>query len=296
VRRSAAWAALLATGALIGGCSYAAPLDRSRVESAVPLSDGSVAVAFRQLRYRPATGLAAYPDGGVPRYLDDGEIVGVLRPDGSARVLWRLRNPGVHGSLAVSLRAAAADPEHLLALASWQPPGSGASTSSWSRLGWRGGGREPLPDLAALLRAQGRSFGSPEFGDVRVLDDKGSLLIGAQAAGVGEIWLYQPGAGLRLVAPIKHFYGVAGDELYYWSGDEAVLRNWRTGATRLVARYDPATRVTTRHLRDDPALRTLDQPAPTGPQVEIAPDGRSVRVRLAAGQAELRPPADWWPR
>jgi len=293
-RRALTRASVLLAGALLAGCSYAAPVDRSTVESAAPLADGGVAVAFRQLRYRPATGWAAFPDGGIPRYLDDAVTVGVLSPGGGARILRRWPNPGVHGAFHVTFRASPADPEHLLVLRSWQPIGQGATTAAWSRLAWRDGRIEPYPDFAQALQAEGRRFGASSFGDVRALDATGALLIGAEGDAGDELWIYEAGRGLRRLDGFKHFYDVAGDELYYWRGDEAVLRNWRTGAERLVARYDPGTHVTTRYLLRDPAVQAAETAAPAA-SVEIA-DGGAVRVRRPGGEvAEFRPPASWWP-
>src|SRR5207302_2007079 len=150
--------------------SYADPVDESGIESAAPLAGGKAAVAFRQLRYQPATGLAAFPDGGVPRYLQDSEIVAVLSPDHAPRVLQRIRNPGVSGTLHVSLRATAADPDHFILIRSHQPRGEAAPVVSWTRVSWRDGSIQPYPNFAAMLKRSGRAFGSPEFGDLRVLD------------------------------------------------------------------------------------------------------------------------------
>jgi hypothetical protein len=286
----------MAAAPALGGCSYAAPVDRSGFESAVRLPDGSVAVAFPQLRYAPATGLAAFPDGGVPRYLQDSELIAVLAPDRPPRVLQRIADPGAHGGLAIALRIAGVDPDHVLVLRSWQPPGA-ASRASWSRLRWRDGAVEPYPDFAAELKQLGRDFGSPAFGDLRALDAAGALLLGARAGEQDELWIYEAGRGLRRIDAFKHFYGVAGDELYYWSGDAAVIRNWRTAAVRLVARYDPATRITTRYLRDDATLRTLERPAAVEPRPEISADRRSVRLPSSDGAAlTLQAPPEWWPR
>ena len=60
---------ILAT-ALLAACTYAAPEDHVTVQNLAINPDGSrLAVVVKYERYRVATGLAAFPDGGVPRVL-----------------------------------------------------------------------------------------------------------------------------------------------------------------------------------------------------------------------------------
>lgn len=284
--------ALLAAWAL-GACAYGAPVDQSAIDSAVALPDGSVAVTFRQIVYRPAAGLAAYPDGGIPSYLRDSEVVGVLANGRPGRILHALRNPGSAGSLHVTLRRAGVDPDHLMEVQSFQRADGGAAVR-WYRLDWRTGQRVAYPDFAAELASRGRRLGSSEFGDVRVLDRSGALLLGATGDKGDELWLYQPPQAFTRIDGFKHFYGIAGDELYYWTRNEAVLRNWRTGAVRPVARYDPATRVTSRLAMDDPAVRQIERGAPEPLPATIATDHRSVRLRSPSGvDVTLTAPSQW---
>ena len=45
------------------------------------------------------TGIAAFPDGGVPRYEQDGAVIATVDvAGGKPRILQRLENRGVHGS------------------------------------------------------------------------------------------------------------------------------------------------------------------------------------------------------
>ena len=275
----------LAAGAL-AACTYAAPVDRSGVEWAVLLPDHSVAIAFKELVYQPATGAAAWPDGGVPRYLRDRQLIAILRDGAPPRVLQRIANRELPGSESLSLGWTEADPDHLLVTRGAQPDTrSGAQRIARWRIDWRDGRVLPFPDVEAELEAQGRSLGSTEFGGLRVMDPAGTLMLGARSSGQDEIWLRDPAGGYRRIDAIKHFYGVLGDELYYWSADDAALvRNWRTGATRVIARYDPAARRTTRFILDDPTVRAIErplQPAPAG--VRVADDRRSLIVHAADG-------------
>ena len=283
------WPLLMAV-LMLGGCTHGPVVDASRFESAALMPDQrTVTLAYRVLRYRPAQGLAAFPDGGVPSYLDDRAVVAAVPVEGGRpRVLLRLPNTGVHGGHAVTLRSQDADPGHLLVGVSEQASTDRPSRLRWSRLSLADGRRLAYPDLQAELERQGRRLGSPEFGDIRVLDPDGDLLIGARGAAGDELWLRPADGGWRLIDPIKHFYGVRGDELYYWSGDEAVVKNWRTFARRVIARYDPQLRQTSRLIADDPTARALDraQPAPDL-TVSVPMDGSAVILERRGARAPI---------
>jgi hypothetical protein len=263
------------------GCSYAEPVDRSAIESAVlvPGTGGMIALAFQKLLYRPATGIAAFPDGGIPRYLRDHEIIAVQSIDGGGpRILQRLENKGVHGSASIALRSFGADPDHVLVRRSFQPSTSQGDQVAWWRLSWRDGRISPYPDLAADLKKNGRALGSPEFGDIRVIDSDGALLIGARAGSQDELWLRPATGAYRRLDAFAHFYGIQGDELYYWTGNQAIVRNWRTDERRIIAQYDPAQRQTSRFLPHDPTVQALERPAPQ-PSVQIAFSGQGLSVK-----------------
>jgi len=277
----------------LAGCTYAAPVDRSGVEWAVLLPDRSVAIAFKELVYRPATGLAAWPDGGIPQYLRDREVIAILREGAPPRVLQRIANSDLPDSESMSLSWTEADPDHLLVTRGAQrDTSSGARRISRWRIGWRDGTILPFPDVEAELRAKGRSPGSAGFGGPRVMDPGGTLMVGATFSGQEEIWVREPSGDYRRIDAFKQFYGVLGDEIYYWSADDAgLVRNWRTGATRMIARYDPAERRTTRFILDDPTVRAIErapmQPPPAS--VRVADDRRSLIVREADGTETVVP-------
>jgi hypothetical protein len=252
------------------GCTYAEPVDHSAIESAVLVpGGGTIALAFQNIRYRPATGIAAFPDGGIPRYLRDHEVIAVQSLDGGGPpILQRLENKGVHGSASIALRSFKADPDHVLVRRSFQPSTSQSDQAAWWRLSWRDGRILSYPDLAADLKKNGRTLGSPEFGDIRVIDSDGALLIGARAGGQDELWLRPATGAYRRLDAFAHFYGIQGDELYYWAGNQAVVRNWRTDARRIIAQYDPAQRQTARLLPNDPVVRAgTRQPATLCPDI-----------------------------
>ncbi len=287
-----AWAVGATAFLPLSACTYGPVFDASRIQSAVVSSDKqSVAFAYQELRYRPATGVAAFPDGGIPRYLVDRAYIAAA-PLGGGRphVLQRVENNALPGSGSLSLRASDDDPEHLLVLRGAQV--RGGSESSWWRVGWRDGRVLPYPDLEAELRARGRRLGSPKFGDVVVIDPQGDLLIGAQFDNNDEVWLRTEGGGYRLLLDrVASYYGRRGQDLYYWGGDEAVVLNWRTGERRVIARYDPRSKLTTRLAPDDPTVHAIEhaRELPSDPTVSI--ERNVVIVRWRDGR-ESRIPAE----
>ena len=87
--RFAALALLLSVTA----CTYGPPMDHLSVQNVAIKPDGSrLAVAVKFERYRNPTGLAAFPDGGVPKVLEQrADVYVVSLPQGT--VLSRLEVP-----------------------------------------------------------------------------------------------------------------------------------------------------------------------------------------------------------
>jgi len=275
VNRTAFLALLLPA---VAACSYGPVVDQSGLRSAVVTpNEQTIGLAYQVLRYRPAEGVAAFPDGGVPHYLDDRIVIAVVPVAGGApRVLQRLSNAGVSGSGSVTLRTYDADPDHLLVLFSEQSSTAAPSRLRLWRLAVADGRVTPYPDLAADLRAKARRLGSKEFGDVRVIDPDGTLLIGVEGPAGDELWIRSAAGEYRLVDPLKHFYGIRDAELYYWSGDEARVTNWRTGQVRVIARYDPAIRQTSTLIPRDPTVTAIE--AAPAKHSSVAWEGGDIRL------------------
>lgn len=69
VRGLAACAATLSL--IASACTYGPPADHVRVQNVALKRDGTLLAAIvKYERYRPATGLTAFPDGGVPRMIE----------------------------------------------------------------------------------------------------------------------------------------------------------------------------------------------------------------------------------
>jgi len=295
-RPAPALTTLVLTALMLAACTYGPVVDRSRFESAALLPDQRTLVfSYRIQRLRPPTGISTFPDGGAPIYLEDRAVVATVPASGGRpRLLMRAPNPGVPDVARVTLDPYERDPEHVFVRIVEQ-----ASTSvstppmvRYLRLSTRDGSVLPYPDLKAELRARGRSLGADAFGDLQVLDPEGDLLVGAASADGDELWIRRAGGDYRLIDPVTHYYGLREDELYYWSGHEAVVRNWRTLERRVIARYDPALRQTVTLIRDDPTVRALQTPVRQPRLVAtVADSGSSISIetRGPAGARAARP-------
>ena len=276
----------LILGLLVSGsCTYGATVDRSAIQSAVLLSDHrTVILAYQELLYQPAEGIAAFPDGGVSRYLRDTAVIATQEvKGGKPQILQRIANLGLHGTASIALRFQVADPDNVLVVRSVQHSTSQASSAQWWRLGWRDGQVRPYPNLSAELAGRGRKLRSPEFGDLLVIDPDGTLLLGAQNEGRQELWLRRPNGLYDRLDEFTHYYGMKGAELYYWSGNEALVVNWQTRTRRTIARYDPLRRVTTRLISDDVTVRAVEQFAQAQPSVRVSSDRAAIIVHPANG-------------
>jgi hypothetical protein len=265
----------------LSACSYGPLVDNSGFEAAVPAPNGTcVLAAYRIERYRPAQGVAAFPDGGIPSYEEDRIVVAAIPVRGGpVRILQRLPNPGLPGSAHVGLRAQPGDPTRVLVTHSDQPSTATAinRVRRW-RLDPSSGETLAVADVAAELAAKGRTLGAKEFGDLRVIDPAGALLVGATGAQGEELWARSADGGWRNLGPLTHFYGVLGDEVYLWSVNAAVVRNWRTGAERVIARYDPQIRQTATLIRGDPTVVAIEQRRDGGKGPQVSVDGQAILV------------------
>jgi hypothetical protein len=261
--------------------------DASRFESAVLLADGAtVAFSFHHLTYRPATGIAAFPDGGVPDYLVDRHVVGSVNVDGTdLRILRRDDNvEWVHHGNELHMRREERDPSRLLLVSSGTTLDyQGFGSKCW----WfdpLSGARTAFPALKEELALRGQSLGTSEFGDFRALDERGTLLVGSESADgtkIPKLSLRRTEGGWTPIDDIKHFYGIDGDEIHYWTLDDAAtLYNWRTGQRRVVARYDPHIKQTIILVAHDPAVERIQAAAVAVPSlgVSVTSDGAQLQL------------------
>jgi hypothetical protein len=276
------WAAVAVAGAVsLAACNNGPLVNDSGFESSAVSLDGKVlVVAYHRLTYRPATGLAAFPDGGVPKYERDSIVLGLANADGSGmRVLKPFPADGMLGSSHITVRAQLGDPQHMLVVLTDQLSARDMPRARRWRLDLDSATLEPLPDIERELAMVGRRLGAKAFGDVRLAAPDGTLLLGVNEGGGQALWLRTAAGRLRPLDPLTDFYGQVDDEVYLWSGDQGLVHNWRTDERRVIARADPVTKVTKTLVHDDPTVAAIERNArKPGTGAIVAPDRQSVSV------------------
>ncbi len=211
--------------------------------------------------YRPASGFNAYPDGGIPKYLRDRNIIGVFDPaTGRVNIVHARENTEwQHGQGEFNIH----DFKGRLAV---------ITESGQRRSDYISDGHFYFLDLSTRnlallpigkdLAARGRDIGS-----FYLLDTRGTLLFvtpprGARKTGIetNELWLRRPSGEYVLLAKASDYYGQSGGEVFYWSLENRTMHAYdvATGSIRVVPRYagssDPRPSVSVGMSTDHKAL------------------------------------------
>lgn len=223
VRRLAPVLLLLATAGC--GLFYGPTTSRSGFVSARLERDGSTVVfTYRRLVYEPARGLAAFPDGGTPRYREDHTLFGTCDAvGGDVRILISEKNrefePGQGALHIVDMM----EPKVLLARAG-QLREREAFAVRHLLADTRTGRALPL-DLEGAFAERGRAPGV-----IRMIDADGTLLFESPTLAeaqddpswmrhpsvIPELWARTPDGRLRRLAVTRHFVAAVRGEVYYW--------------------------------------------------------------------------------
>jgi hypothetical protein len=239
-RARRATAGLLLAAAGLTGCpwGYGPAVDRSRFVSAKLSDDGrTVVFSYQRLVYRPAEGMRAFPDGGVPRYLEDEHWLGrVDLESGGSRIL------GAHGHGAYHVQQVV------------------GSTALLGRGGQRRDDLEPeyrsyLLDartgvLQELSLRRGLAQHGRALGHTYLVREDGLLVLVTPSlaeaeehlhwnrvdAVVPEIWLRDAQGSLRRVAASHHYEGFRDGGVFWWSRRDRRHRRYdvANGETRVV--------------------------------------------------------------
>jgi hypothetical protein len=219
-RVSAALACCLLLGAgLLAGCHGSAQ-DHSAFEGAVLLRDHTVLFSFKHLVYRPAEGIAAFPDGGIAKYDRDEDLLGTYHvPSGALRILRRESNrrwtdgQGRYGigrsKGSVALVSRGGQLRNNLSMSTYEDWLVDIDTGSFQPVDYR----TALPARKLASTA------------MYLVDARGTLLFVTkplEAAGGktderdAALWIRTPAGEYVPVARTQHYERMEGDDLIYW--------------------------------------------------------------------------------
>ena len=215
---------------LLSACNwgYGTPVDRATFASAVLHEDGARCVfALHDAVYRPAEGMRAFPDGGVPRYDVDRHKLGIVDVrTGKVTVLVDQKNrrwlqghggfhvTGVEGrSALVSQGGQRPDYEH---------------DHLWWRLDLVSGDLSELP-LDDELAAKGKAVGRVALADA----DFSLILVTKKGDDPQQVWSRTADGTLRRLAVTDHYYGTAEGQVWWYdvAARAGARTDYRTGAT-----------------------------------------------------------------
>ncbi|MBW2291306.1 MAG: hypothetical protein JRG94_03245 [Deltaproteobacteria bacterium] len=233
---------------LVSACNwgYGAPVDRAKFGSALLHEDGSRCVfALHDVVYRPAEGMRAFPDGGIPRYVTDRHKLGIVNIDtGKVTVLVDQKNRrwlNGHGSF----HLAGLGGRWALIRQSGQRPDYDHD-HLWLRLDLASGDLDDLP-LDKELAVENRALGRVEVVD----EDFTIILVTKKDDDPQEIWSRNPSGILRRLAVTDHYYGSAEGQIWWYdvTARAGARTDYKTGATIRERRANFAK------PRDDPTSR-----------------------------------------
>lgn len=209
----------------------------------------TVVFTYQRLVYEPARGLAAFPDGGVPRYREDHVMFGTCDAlGGDVRILISEKNrefePGQGRLHIVDMM----EPKVLLSRAG-RLRGRGEDVVRHLLADTRTGRTIPL-DLAQRFAERGRAPGI-----IRMIDEDGTLLFESPTLAeaesdptwtrnpsvIPELWVRTADGRLRRLAATRHYVAALRGEVFYWNVDarEHVAVDITTGAARPAPEFRP---------------------------------------------------------
>lgn len=230
------------------GCTlgYGPPLDNARIESAVLHDDGRRCVfGFHDVIYRPATGMRAFPDGGIPRYLVDQHILAMVDVQtGEITLLLERTNKdfqrGQGGFHVGSVRG-----QHVLVTQG----GQGRHTPSeyrWWHVQLSNGAHQQF-----RLREEFKKVGHKVKYAV-IGDDDFTLIVQTEAidGGSNAVWSRTRDGTLLELATTDYYYGVHDEQIWFYDPERRAggRTNMHTGETvwnRSASFHIPRVEVTT---------------------------------------------------
>ena len=208
---------------LLSGCLYGSRTDRSCFISANLLDDGRVLFSFQELVYCPAQGLAAFPDGGIPKYKKDNNALFIFDPaSGALRLLMREKNHRwEHGQGSLFVMKSCGN----VALVSQGGQVRGKPSSSIRH--WLvdvGNGRTQELELKENFAREGRDVGA-----IYLVSSDGTLVFvnnplvqedgrssKRRDEGPSQIWVRRPDGKIVKAGDGPHYEGYVDGSVIYW--------------------------------------------------------------------------------
>jgi len=231
---------------LSAGCQYGPMQDYSRFTSAYLVQeDRTVVFTFHDFAYKPAAGIAAFPDGGIPHYVrDQSFLCSFDRTKGTLKKLMTGKNKEWCNGQGV-LHIVTARGNAVLASQSGQKRTDLDTYLTRHYLINIATGKSQTFDLSADLGKHGRAPGP-----LYLVDDTGTLLIMTKAASKGkkapsspaevpEIWVRcMDGRYVKVVAT-AHYEETVNNEVIYWNPGDRQFYGFdlATGKTRRLDNY-----------------------------------------------------------
>jgi len=278
IRRSAGFPALLVLLCCTTACNwgYGAAVDRGKFGSSMLHEDGKRCLfAFHDVVYRPAEGMRAFPDGGIPRYTTDRHKLGIINIEtDQVEILVDQKNRrwldghggfhvvGVSGRWGLIRQAGQREdyePDH-----------------EWFRLDLETGDLKPLA-LDEQLAERSLSLGRVELVDPSFI----LILLTKKEDGPQQVWRRNANGELQRLATTDHYYGAAEGQIW-----------WYDVAAKAGARTDYISGVTIRERR---ANFAMPRRKPTRRCVASF-NGRALRVQEKVDNAWQERPLEIDPR
>lgn len=233
----------LASVAALGGCflsgSYGPERENTAFTSATLLPSNRVVFSFKYVTYRPAQGMAAFPDGGIPKYTRDETMLGVFNvATGEMHVLAREKNKQWTNGQGHYFVSQSSDPLVLVGR-SGQTRDLNGMLDQIFLLNIDDGATQPLK-FKEVLAAKGQKSQIPYL-----VSPAGHIVFVTSAESNarneedGQIWLRAPDDSYHLVTDGRHYEGVEDGEIIYWvlATREFKAYNMTTYETRSLPGY-----------------------------------------------------------
>lgn len=216
---------------------YGPPFEASKIYSAKVAAFGQIGIfTYKKLIYKPAAGLSALPDGGIPLYITDKDYIAVYDfLSRKIRIIYQennLKGRWVNGQGEFNIIAAYG--KKALVSQGGQRRADLKNEIYYHWLDLNSGKLTILP-LQQELASRGL-----EAGYLYLIDEEGTLVMVAPTLGSDSNWTRESNANKHLlirhpsgdyedIAQIVHYYGVKDKDVHYWSSDNKyVVYNFET--------------------------------------------------------------------